>query len=588
MAINNPLIPGDPYSYDLKWLVAKVKEILAQLGKLDEAIEAKIFEGFLEHSIVQFKTVPEMLAADIKDGSIVLTLGYHEAGDQGGTFYLVKDFNPAQCALDYFLTLDNNKQIAIPVIVTPYVTPEMFGAYGSGTQDDAEALQQAANHAHDHNSIVKLTKSYMTTKPIVIYGGENNTLPGTTLEGLNKGAAKIIAGAEMETVLQVTADGEACANVFISSIQIDCANLAGSGILLKDDTANCEFYDIKINRAASVGFTTGGDFYLSSIRKVRVDNSPAGFIIAAGINTSLNIVDCYVQAAENAYQIAAIYSLLQNCCADSITGTVFNLEHFTGSLISCGSEASGAAVMFHGGVGTDVDVIGAMTFQLTGEDAVQIDCGPGSRWHFHGGRLSHTESGSTAPGKMYQLALSARLDFDNTVLGSVAKTNDYSNITARVNFGDEYGKVFTRYDARLAFIGRDGINDEGEIDPSDVSNTTTANAIYMGLDDRQHKADGTDLQWTAATRQGDILLTQDPVKNAGAGWIQCQDLSGVSGARWISGTYKRIPIVLSGPKADRPTPLYNEDAGLMYLDTTLIKPIWWTGTRWIDATGTTV
>lgn len=143
MAINNPYIPGDPYSYDLKWIVAKVKEILAQLGTLDEAIEAKIFEGFLEHSIVQFKTVPEMLAADIKDGSIVLTLGYHEAGDQGGLFYLVKDFNPSQCALDYFLTLDNNRQIAIPIIVTPYVTPEMFGAYGDGTTDDTQAAQEA-------------------------------------------------------------------------------------------------------------------------------------------------------------------------------------------------------------------------------------------------------------------------------------------------------------------------------------------------------------------------------------------------------------------------------------------------------------
>lgn len=175
MAINNPYIPGDPYSYDLKWLVARVKEILAQLGTLDEAIEAKIFEGFLEHSIVQFKTVPEMLAADITDGSIVLTLGYHEAGDQGGTFYLVKDFNPAQCALDYFLTLDNNKQIAIPVIVTPYVTPEMFGAYGNGTEDDTEALQLAAK-LHDV-VVLPAEKSYYISGSIdlkddqVIQGG---------------------------------------------------------------------------------------------------------------------------------------------------------------------------------------------------------------------------------------------------------------------------------------------------------------------------------------------------------------------------------------------------------------------------------
>ena len=28
--------------------------------------------------------------------------------------------------------------------------------------------------------------------------------------------------------------------------------------------------------------------------------------------------------------------------------------------------------------------------------------------------------------------------------------------------------------------------------------------------------------------------------------------------------------------------------GFQYFDTTLNKPIWWTGTKWVDATGTEV
>lgn len=174
MAINNPYIPGDPYSYDLKWLVAKVKEILAQLGTLDEAIEAKIFEGFLEHSIVQFKTVPEMLSADITDGSIVLTLGYHEAGDLGGLFYLVKDFNPSQCALDYFLTLDNNKQIAIPVVVTPYVTPEMFGAKGDGATDDTISMQKCFAFPN-----IYMRNTYLITDSVDIQSRQSVICDGT-------------------------------------------------------------------------------------------------------------------------------------------------------------------------------------------------------------------------------------------------------------------------------------------------------------------------------------------------------------------------------------------------------------------------
>ena len=548
-------------------------------------IDKKIFEGFVEHSIVQFHNVPDMLAADLKDNSIVLTLGYYAEGDMGGTFYLIKDFNPGQCALDYFLTMDNNAQIAIPIIVTPYVTPEMFGAKG-GTEDDADALQLALDFGYKEEKTVLLIKDYSTSQTLTIYGGADNTQPGTTVQGINKGYAKITALAAMTDLISIDSEANDCANVFLSHIQIDCGSLADNGVTFQKSTANCEFFDLKINNALQTGVTNKNNLYLSAFKKVRVDNTPEGFKFVAGINTSLNMMDCYVQNATNAYQIQAIYSVYNNCCADSITGTVFNFTHFTGSAISCGSEASGAEKMFAGGLGTNVSVINAMTFSLTRADAVHIDCGPGSSWRFIGGRISHSETNVTAPGKLYQLALSASLDFDNVTLGKAAVSNDYSNITARVNFKGPYGDVLTRYAANVAFIGMDGHETGGNIEPADVSNTTKANALYMGLDDRQHKADGTDLQWNTYTMKGDILLTQDPVKYACAGWIQADDVSGISGARWITGTYKKIPIVMSGPTADRPT-LYSQDAGVMYLDTTIIKPVWWTGSRWIDATGTT-
>ena len=39
MAINNPLIPGDPYSYDLKWIVDKLKEAIALYQPLNEKFD---------------------------------------------------------------------------------------------------------------------------------------------------------------------------------------------------------------------------------------------------------------------------------------------------------------------------------------------------------------------------------------------------------------------------------------------------------------------------------------------------------------------------------------------------------------------
>lgn len=39
-----------------------------------------------------------------------------------------------------------------------------------------------------------------------------------------------------------------------------------------------------------------------------------------------------------------------------------------------------------------------------------------------------------------------------------------------------------------------------------------------------------------------------------------------------------------GTTLDRPD-LTASDAGFMYFDTTLGRPVWWSGTGWVDATG---
>ena len=43
-----------------------------------------------------------------------------------------------------------------------------------------------------------------------------------------------------------------------------------------------------------------------------------------------------------------------------------------------------------------------------------------------------------------------------------------------------------------------------------------------------------------------------------------------------------------GSTAGRPTGLTSDDKGMPYFDTQLLKPIWWNGTKWVDATGADV
>ena len=52
-----------------------------------------------------------------------------------------------------------------------------------------------------------------------------------------------------------------------------------------------------------------------------------------------------------------------------------------------------------------------------------------------------------------------------------------------------------------------------------------------------------------------------------------------------NGSYREIQTTKNGNTSSRPTGI---DVGCMYYDTTLNKPIWWNGTVWRDATGTTV
>ena len=61
----------------------------------------------------------------------------------------------------------------------------------------------------------------------------------------------------------------------------------------------------------------------------------------------------------------------------------------------------------------------------------------------------------------------------------------------------------------------------------------------------------------------------------------------VAWTNWFSQVYRIcFAVSQSGTTANRPTKdLY---VGRMYFDTTLTRPIWWTGTNWIKADGTVV
>lgn len=55
-------------------------------------------------------------------------------------------------------------------------------------------------------------------------------------------------------------------------------------------------------------------------------------------------------------------------------------------------------------------------------------------------------------------------------------------------------------------------------------------------------------------------------------------------AKDSAGTSLAFALVRSGVSASRPV-LTSYDAGASYFDSTFTKPIWWTGTSWVDSAG---
>lgn len=101
---------------------------------------------------------------------------------------------------------------------------------------------------------------------------------------------------------------------------------------------------------------------------------------------------------------------------------------------------------------------------------------------------------------------------------------------------------------------------------------------------------------TIVVEEQPITITVIDPSQVGPQGVDGDSAYAVAVANGFIGTESEWLLSLVDPKsgkgatASRPT-LTASDIGVQYLDTTLVadgKPIWWTGTAWVDATGATV
>ena len=144
-------------------------------NKLDAMAEAgtlqEIINEYLQSNVAwTFDTVADMkLATNLIDGSYARTLGFRSINDGGGALYKITDSGTAN-EMDVIAI---GSTLYANLVLPTEVTPEIYGAYCNGTNNDAPYIQAAINSDHP----VILSKNYYTTSSVYI-GNQDPSISG--------------------------------------------------------------------------------------------------------------------------------------------------------------------------------------------------------------------------------------------------------------------------------------------------------------------------------------------------------------------------------------------------------------------------
>ena len=274
--------------------------------KAIQAVNAKTddIERLMARNAVCFETVSDMVAnEDLQPGMFAHTDGFHASGDGGAAYYKVSNTGNANGM--NVLALQGSL-FATLVITEPYVTPEMFGAYGDGTHDDTNAFLKSLTYSRivmDNEYFVTSSQRVSITSDIEITGIGKIKQNANTLGVLN---------------LRPDVDG---INIRINGIEIDCNNYATCGVYIYKANSSdfnitvkfdsVEIYNMQNNTnelgTAGINISTGSrniiikncNFH-DSYKAIDVANTIAcRFISLAYLNGNAIINNCTFGAMHN-------------------------------------------------------------------------------------------------------------------------------------------------------------------------------------------------------------------------------------------------------------------------------------------------
>lgn len=664
-------------------------------NKLDQMAEdgtlQEIIGSYLDANAVWgFQTVSDLRqSTNLVNGSTARTSGYYTVNDGGDGLYSITNVEHTEDN-GSVIELDNGL-FALLITKGKSVNVKTFGAYGDGSHDDTNAINNAISYAVSAGikDIYLPSGTYNTSKPIYIFEGcklhgENYTssiIHKTTntkgdIAGFAYDAIMIMTDTTMDTSTALSNDKAfeetICDITLKGNVESYVAGKSESyrqyGIFSFTNVPKAHINDIQIEyvdcgidvKRCWTGYIKNIPVCRAFYSGVRIASESQGTIIE-----NINTIGTHLYGV---YIAGGTYGSIRSVLVEwPEGGDSFYIDSWHGDMIGCGTEqGTGANVAFRV-INSKVSISGAYvdTTSYNADDnrVISVQTSDVSISDSAIGRYS---GGTTYNGK-FATIYNGTLDIKDNNKILCAFTNDISTSggVAFVTVGGktydvgrgtvslpmpsrtieaEYDYIDTTVNPNTRHPRSDIYTDSVTYPYSNTSNGTNNYGMAYGKGDvgiirnplvsghlawfcnRDNKTDNQTSVGTILSINGAVVemteLTLENFTTLGIRFFNHCTIKGVtSGATaevsrvepsvnklvltgingtfqvgeklqltpndfWRWADYLYIPFIHAGHTVERPT--VNLVIGQMFYDRTLNKPIWYDGSNWRDASGTTV
>lgn len=593
-------------SMSLYEFVGRLYEYLKDFeGSLDEAHQ-KIDEFITQFSVDLNDTTKKILTEWHDDGTLeeIISLVWEEKADKTYVDSLV---NQTADALTDSLTDVGEHLAQTTTDLKVYAALPPFNVKADGT-DQHENLQNAINYGYDNgiNQIVLPKGTITISRPLYVWGGDNYVNKATSLVGQSMNDTAI-----HKNTNRTTGDGSLFGDIDaiiihaprdlsdkpIYNIRIEEMRLYGT---VDDETSTYVEYGIySLYKSASIinrrlhiskintGIHINAGTWQSTFKNIFMRPEINGFYIddTLGSGSTSNSLDSvYVYGASGiAFRLRGTYTSVSNLAVDLCTGIAYDFYYANISASGLGVESDCDIAIRNRNSYINIDNLHIQGMQKPGTTVFETSSSADTNINI--ARIGHGEN--IIDGYLYKLG---QINSNLTIKDLITK-NKYlkqhtftgSSYGSRVSITGTQNTAISMRGSRIhmPFIGHDR-NRGNFLDMYNETPTLQGKAIYMDASGSPlTNGNGDDLEWQDAPGLGDLFIENNPEQYGVYGYV----CTNVNGSYMGSCTFKPIAIVTGGTTANRPTAPKNY---IQYFDTTLGFPIWWNGSNWVDATGTSV